>query len=157
MELELFDVQEMVQQIYDDLKFTDNLAVKFVIDIQGSPIVCSDKKRFNTLLKNLIGNSVKYKRKEINDSFVKFALTRKNDSIFMQVIDNGMGISELSIGKVFDMFYRGTKLSAGTGLGLYICKEIVNKLNGEISLQSKLDVGTTIDTIIPKLNSKILV
>ena len=63
MELELFDVQEMVQQIYDDLKFTDNLAVKFVIDIQGSPIVCSDKKRFNTLLKNLIGNSVKYKRK----------------------------------------------------------------------------------------------
>ena len=75
----------------------------------------------------------------------------------MQVIDNGMGISELSIGKVFDMFYRGTKLSAGTGLGLYICKEIVNKLNGEISLQSKLDVGTTIDIIIPKLNSKILV
>ncbi|MCF8424840.1 MAG: PAS domain S-box protein [Bacteroidia bacterium] len=157
VELELFDVQEMVQQIYDDLKFTDNLAVKFVIDIQGSPIVYSDKKRFNTLLKNLIGNSVKYKRKEINDSFVKFALNRKNDSIFMQVIDNGMGISDLSIGKVFDMFYRGTKLSAGTGLGLYICKEIVNKLNGEISLHSKLDVGTTIDIIIPKLNSKILV
>jgi PAS domain S-box-containing protein len=151
LELEVFDVQEMVQQIYDDLKFTDNMAVNFEMDMQGSPIIYSDKKRTNTLLKNLIGNSVKYKRNNIDNSFVKFSINTTHDNIQMLVIDNGMGISELSIGKVFDMFYRGTKLSGGTGLGLYICKEIVNKLHGEISVKSQLNIGTTFEINIPKI------
>ena len=151
LELELFDVKEMVQLIFDDLKFTDSLGVVLQIDIEGSPIIYSDKARLNTLLRNLIGNSVKYKRNEISDSFVKFTLVTKNDIFLMQVIDNGMGISELSISKVFDMFYRGTKSSIGTGLGLYICKEIVNKLKGTISVKSIVDYGTTIDISLPKL------
>lgn len=151
LELEVFNVQELVQQIYDDLKFTDNMAVNFEMDIQGSPIIYSDKKRCNTLLKNLIGNSVKYKRNNIDNSFVKFSMNITHDNIQMLVVDNGMGISELSIGKVFDMFYRGTKLSAGTGLGLYICKEIVNKLRGEISVKSQLNIGTTFEINIPKI------
>ncbi len=151
LELEVFDVQEMVQQIYDDLKFTDNMAVNFEMDMQGSPIIYSDKKRTNTLLKNLIGNSVKYKRNNIDNSFVKFSINTTHDNIQMLVVDNGMGISELSIGKVFDMFYRGTKLSGGTGLGLYICKEIVNKLHGEISVKSQLNIGTTFEINIPKI------
>jgi PAS domain S-box-containing protein len=151
LELEVFNVQELVQQIYDDLKFTDNMAVNFEMDIQGSPIIYSDKKRCNTLLKNLIGNSVKYKRNNIDNSFVKFSINITHDNIQMLVVDNGMGISELSIGKVFDMFYRGTKLSVGTGLGLYICKEIVNKLHGEISVKSQLNIGTTFEINIPKI------
>ncbi len=151
LELEVFDVQEMVQLIFEDLKFTDNMAVNFEMDIQGSPIIYSDKKRTNTLLKNLIGNSVKYKRNNIDNSFVKFSINTTHDNIQMLVVDNGMGISELSIGKVFDMFYRGTKLSGGTGLGLYICKEIVNKLHGEISVKSQLNIGTTFEINIPKI------
>ena len=151
LELEVFDVQEMVQLIFEDLKFTDNMAVNFEMDMQGSPIIYSDKKRCNTLLKNLIGNSVKYKRNNIDNSFVKFLIYTTHDNIQMLVVDNGMGISELSIGKVFDMFYRGTKLSGGTGLGLYICKEIVNKLHGEISVKSQLNIGTTFEINIPKI------
>ena len=127
------------------------MAVNFEMDMQGSPIIYSDKKRTNTLLKNLIGNSVKYKRNNIDNAFVKFSMNITHDNIQMLVVDNGMGISELSIGKVFDMFYRGTKLSAGTGLGLYICKEIVNKLHGEISVKSQLNIGTTFEINIPKI------
>jgi PAS domain S-box-containing protein len=150
LELEFVDVKEMVQLIFDDLKFTDSIGVVLQIDIDGSPIIYSDKLRLNTLLRNLIGNGVKYKRQDIVDSFVKFTLVTKDDVFLMQIIDNGMGISERSIDKVFDMFYRGTKLSVGTGLGLYICKEIVNKLKGNISVKSKVDHGTTFEITIPK-------
>ncbi len=152
IELSEFNVEEMVQLIFDDLKYSDNNKVLFSIEIEGSPVITTDKSRLNTLLKNLIGNSVKYKRKDIENSFVKFTLHRKDDNILIKVIDNGIGISEKSIDKVFDMFYRGTKSSVGTGLGLYICKEIINKLNGTISVQSVLNEGTTIYISIPKLS-----
>jgi signal transduction histidine kinase len=74
-----------------------------------------------------------------------------NDSktIKIRIIDNGVGISEEAQKKVFEMFYRAHENSIGTGLGLYICKEIINKLNGKITLHSKRNVGTEIEIIIP--------
>ncbi len=151
LQLEEFDIQEMVKLIFNDLLYSDSVGVTLQIDIAGSPIIYSDKLRLNTLLRNLIGNSFKYKRNDIDDCFVKFKLISNKEMYVIQVIDNGIGISERSIGKVFDMFYRGTKISMGTGLGLYICKEIVNKLKGTISVQSKVNNGTLIEISIPKL------
>jgi signal transduction histidine kinase len=68
------------------------------------------------------------------------------------VIDNGEGISSKNINKIFDMYYRGSRSSVGTGLGLYICKEILNKLNGAITVKSEVDQGTTMTITIPKIN-----
>jgi signal transduction histidine kinase len=51
---------------------------------------------------------------------------------------------------MFDMFYRGTSKSQGTGLGLFIVKEMIEKLNGNIEVESEIDVGTTFTTTIPK-------
>ncbi len=149
IELEEFNIVDMLNLIFEDLKFTSNNEVSLLIEIDGPPMICSDKSRMNTLLKNLIGNSVKYKRKSDTDSYVKFKLHRLSDHLLMEVEDNGMGISEKSIDKVFDMFYRGTKSSVGTGLGLYICKEIVNKLGGSISVKSELGIGTSMSISIP--------
>ena len=74
--------------------------------------------------------------------------------IYFEIQDNGEGISPASLKRVFEMFYRGTSSSQGTGLGLYICKEIVNKLNGEISLQSELGKGTSVYFWIPNNRGK---
>lgn len=147
------NVSEMVNAIYEDLKFSAESTMQFIMDIQEPAVIISDKARLNALLKNIIGNAVKYRRTTINDSFVKFVMKHQRNSIVMEVSDNGMGIAEKSISKIFDMFYRGTSSSMGTGLGLYITKEILNKLGGRIAVESKLNEGTKMTITLPMLNN----
>jgi PAS domain S-box-containing protein len=149
------NVSEIVNAIYEDLKFSAESTMQFLVDIQEPPVIISDKARLNALLKNIIGNAVKYRRTTINDSFVKFVMKHQRNNIVMEVSDNGMGIAEKSISKIFDMFYRGTSSSIGTGLGLYITKEILNKLGGRISVESKLNEGTKMIITLPIINNKL--
>ena len=120
------------------------------LDIQTNPVIYSDKSRIGVLLKNIIGNAIKYRKKDIN-SIVKFTLKRGHNSIIMKISDNGEGIDTPHLDKIFTMFYRGTTSSVGTGLGLYICKEIANKLNGDLLVESQLGVGTVMTITIPEL------
>ncbi len=149
---EAFDVVAIVKQSYNDLRFSAQGQMELLLDIQTEPIVFSDKSRLGVLLKNIIGNSIKYRRKDI-DSFVKFSLSRKDGKLIMKVSDNGEGINTQHIDKIFTMFYRGTTSSIGTGLGLYICKEIVNKLNGDLHVESAEGQGTTMTIIIPEIDT----
>ncbi|MFM7017151.1 MAG: PAS domain S-box protein [Bacteroidota bacterium] len=146
------DLKILVQSIFEDLKFSAELTMEFLIDIEEPSIIVSDKARLNALLKNIIGNSVKYRRTSIENSFVKFKMRHRRNEFHIEVEDNGMGIAEKSISKIFDMFYRGTSSSMGTGLGLYITKEILNKLGGRISVESKVNEGTKMTVILPRLN-----
>jgi signal transduction histidine kinase len=68
----------------------------------------------------------------------------------MRVTDNGEGIPSEHIAKIFDMFFRATTTSTGTGLGLYIVKEVVDKLGGSIDLDSTLGEGTTVTVTLPQ-------
>lgn len=67
----------------------------------------------------------------------------------IRVEDNGEGVSGDNLVKVFDMFFRGTSTGQGTGLGLYICKEILLRLNGKIEANSELGKGTVMTVTIP--------
>jgi signal transduction histidine kinase len=149
---ESFDVVSMVQQSYNDLRFSAQGRMELQLDIQTEPIVFSDKSRLGVLLKNLLGNSIKYRRKDI-ESFVKFTLARNNGKLIMTISDNGEGIDSKHLDKIFTMFYRGTTSSIGTGLGLYICKEIVTKLNGDLAVASKPGEGTTMTITLPEINT----
>lgn len=144
-----FNIREVVEVIYNDLKFSSETNIDFRLNVPENTSIVSDKYRINTLLKNLIGNSVKYRQLDISDPFVEFNLYHKEETIVIEIKDNGQGISEKNIGKVFDMFYRATSTSVGTGLGLYICKEIVTKLKGTIVITSELSVGTTVTITLP--------
>ena len=147
---ESFDVVSMVQQSFHDLRFSAQGQLELQLDIESSPVIYTDRSRMSVLLKNIIGNSIKYRRKD-KDSFVRFSLKRSGDSVIMQVSDNGEGIDAAHLDKIFTMFFRGTTSSIGTGLGLYICKEIVNKLNGELAVTSTLGEGTTMTITIPEI------
>jgi PAS domain S-box-containing protein len=147
---ETFNVVAMVQQSYNDLRFSAEGQMELLLDIQTDPFVVSDKSRLGVLLKNIIGNSIKYRRKDI-DSFVQFSLARKDGKLIMKVTDNGEGINAQHLDKIFSMFYRGTTSSIGTGLGLYICKEIVNKLNGDLLVESTPGQGTTMTITLPEI------
>ena len=148
IEYENFDVVNMVKQSYNDLQYSAQGNLELILDIQTEPIIYSDKSRIGVLLKNVIGNAIKYRNKEI-DSVVIFTLKRNEESIIMAVTDNGEGIDTQHLDKIFTMFYRGTTSSVGTGLGLYICQEIANKLNGSLQVESQLGKGTTMTITIP--------
>ena len=154
VKLEEFDVAQVVSDIYADLKFSAEKDIDFRLDLHCNSSIYSDKARIKVLFKNLIGNSLKYRKKNILGAFIHFEMDKVEDSIVFKVIDNGQGISSHSIGRVFDMFYRGTTSSVGTGLGLYICKEVLVNLNGTIEVDSQLGEGTTMTVILPISNKE---
>ncbi|MFN6375664.1 MAG: sensor histidine kinase [Chitinophagia bacterium] len=147
-----FNVHELIEQIYEDLKYAVHQGFVFEKQISGSPVLFSDKARINTVLRNLIGNAVKYQKKR-NDqpSYVKTRVESRGNQMIISVEDNGEGISKGNREKVFDMFFRASTSSQGTGLGLYICKEIMLKLHGKIEVKSLPGAGTTMIVTIPNI------
>lgn len=143
-----FNLLKVIKEIIDDLKYGSKESVEFIIDYNGEQEVLADKSRLNVLLKNLIGNSAKYTRADVA-SCVKVHVVNKENSLYVAVIDNGSGIKEEYKDKIFNMFFRGTNQGIGTGLGLYMCKEIVNKMHGFLNVDSELGVGTTFTVKIP--------
>lgn len=138
---------EMASQIFEDLKYAAEDHIDFKLVCEGDSLIFSDKTRVNTLLKNIIGNAVKYRSKH-RETVIEFSMKRINNKVAISIKDNGEGIPTESLEKIFNMFYRASKTSEGTGLGLYICKEIVTKLNGSISVDSQLGIGTTVNILI---------
>jgi PAS domain S-box-containing protein len=142
------NLPDMVSEIYDDIKFSNTQKISFTTEYDFDGAITTDKSRLNTILKNVIGNAFKYLKK-VEESQVIFKARKVDGFLLIEVRDNGEGISEEHLSKIFDMFYRASNTSAGTGLGLYICKEILNKLNGEIKISSVKNEGTTVFIKIP--------
>lgn len=146
------NVRDLVHNIFMDLAYVTEDKVELKFETEGDEIIASDKARLEILMKNLISNGIKYRKKGEETSFVKVSLVDSEKNYIINIEDNGEGISEENQLKVFDMFYRASTSSSGTGLGLYICKDIVAKMNGEIDLISELGVGTRIILTLPKNN-----
>jgi len=138
-----FDLSMVIEDIFNDLRFGTEREMSFSLHYEGQKVIRSDRYRISTLLKNIIGNSVKYRNRKINNSKVEVSVVRKEDKTEITVADNGIGIAEHNIEKIFDMFYRASSDVTGTGLGLYICKEIMSRLGGDIRVESVLGTGTT--------------
>jgi len=125
--------------------------VDFRINIQVKRRFNSDKGLVRTILQNLIDNGIKYSRPEIN-SYLKIDITdgNENGSINIKVEDNGVGIDPEIQDKVFHMFFRGHEKATGSGLGLYILNNAVEKLKGKIILRSVPLKGSTFDITLPR-------
>lgn len=152
---EPFNIDELIGQIYQDLKYAVHDEFVFEKKISGSLVLFSDKARINTVLRNLIGNAVKYQKNRTDQkSYVKTSVKTVGNQMIISVEDNGEGISKDNLVKVFDMFFRATTSSQGTGLGLYICKEILLKLHGKIEARSEHGKGTNMIVTIPNTKNE---
>ena len=150
-ELRLSEVYlaDIVKNVFSDLRYAAPEGFMFRLEDRIKEKVLTDNYRVATLLKNIIGNAVKYRRDTIADPHVEVVLERVDEYISIQVIDNGSGISEKNVGKVFDMFFRANITVTGTGLGLYICREIINRLGGKINVNSIPGKGSTFTILLP--------
>lgn len=153
VKLEHFDIRPVVQHIFDDIQFVSDNPMRFDIEIEGDSSVYTDQTRITTIIKNLVSNAAKYRRLDADQSFVRFELRQSNQSLHIKVIDNGIGIPENEKSNVFQMFYRVSTDRMGTGLGLFIVKEITNKLKGTIVLESNVNEGTSVEIILPVMHS----
>jgi len=103
----------------------------------------SDLTRIRIVLNNLISNSIKYRSYDREESFIKISVNVDEEKALIVIEDNGEGIPESKSSTIFDMFVRASESSEGSGLGLYIVKDVIQKLNGKVDLASEDGVGTT--------------
>ena len=130
-----------------------NILIEKIVKIQLEDIekkVYCDSKWIEFILQQIISNSVKYMDKD--EKYIKIRCLEKDKNIILKILDNGIGISEKSIEKVFEKGYtgeNGRKYNNSTGMGLYLCKKLCLKLGLGISIKSKLGVGTEVTIVFP--------
>ena len=149
---ERLDLKEVVKEVFDGLRFAAGQQFSFREEYIGDTILFCDKSRLSTVLRNIIGNSVKYQRKGIDNPEVFVRFENLPNKYKISISDNGEGIPAESQQKVFDMFYRGTSTANGSGLGLYICKEMLEKMNARYSISSTPGQGTSFSISFSKKN-----
>ena len=150
--VEKIKVKASIDEIIESLHNTKGAeTIQFDIKIKEQESFYSDAQRFNTILENLISNAIKYHKKSGQSRFIKIVGKTDKDNLNLIIKDNGIGIAPEYHNKIFDMFFRLSGKTDGSGIGLYIVKEILGKLQGSIKLNSKLGVGTSIDITLKNL------
>ena len=112
--------------------------------------VFTDPHRLGIILNNLVSNAIKYHDQTKNNKIIEIKTYSDNDRVIIDVTDNGSGIEDKHKPKIFDMYYMSAGREKGSGLGLYIVKEAIAKLEGEIKVKSKLREGSTFSVILKK-------
>lgn len=151
VDLKEVDMRELIRQCQEDLQFaTQYDHIRFQIEVEAQGTIYSDEKRLSIVIKNLLANAARYHDLEKEDPYILIRVIKKGDAFQIIVKDNGQGIKPKLIGKIFDMFYRASNQSKGTGLGLYIAKEAIEKLKGKIWVESEYGEGSTFYVEIPQ-------
>lgn len=149
---ELLDLRELVEEAFQNLIYIQGAAViEKKIVLEGSPLIYSDRLRLSVVLNNLLSNAIKYRDGKKNNNYINVRLQTYSD-LYITVSDNGIGIPPEYHARIFDMFFRATEKSDGSGLGLYIVKETIEKMEGTIAVKSEHGVGTTFSMSLPALS-----
>ena len=148
------DVLQLIHAAAEDFKFIDSNRVSIQVSSDLKAPLYSDEGRLRSIIHNLTSNSVKYADHTKPASHLIITASVDSTQCLLTFSDNGIGIATDNQERVFDMFYRATSERTGSGLGLYIVKEMVHKLEGSIELKSQKDVGTTLSIRIPNLLSE---
>ena len=148
-----FEVNELISTVYEELKpLTTKKNIEFVLNSDISDNLCieADKAEIKRVIVNLCGNAVNYTNS--GGKIEIFAKIQEGDFIF-SVSDNGNGIPKEDIPNLFMRFSQGTskKRSTGTGLGLYLSRQIIEAHGGKIWVESKMNKGSEFTFVIPEV------
>ena len=141
---EKIQLNEMIRDILASLRDAhgfDRLSIN--VNIPDSAPLRSNSYLIKTILQNLIENSVKYQDYSHTNAKLYIDVQRTEKNATITVADNGVGIAEEFHDRIFDMYFRGSEVPEGSGLGLYLVKKAVDKLNGKLHLRSNPGEGTT--------------
>jgi PAS domain S-box-containing protein len=144
-------VKAFAQQCIENLNGRPNFdKVTFSLDIDPALKINTDKKLFQSIVQNYIDNTIKYRDPQKAPCTAHISIRQDGDQLLIAVKDNGIGVADDVRGRVFDMFFRGTKEATGSGLGLYIVQQSAEKLGGSVWLESIPGTGSTFFAALPK-------
>jgi signal transduction histidine kinase len=144
VKIEPLRLRDLMDDVIADIKFNKN-ASSIKLDYQYDPthVFRSDYGQMKIVLCNLIGNAVKYHNLDQPNPYIRVTFERFEDYVEIAVEDNGQGIPDDSLPQIFEMFYRASINTEGTGLGLYIVNEALAKVKGSIAVESTFGKGST--------------
>jgi signal transduction histidine kinase len=148
--LEDFNLYELIEEVADGLRHgngMENILIEF--NVPRDLKVTTDRSRLKVVLNNLIGNALKYSNPYQQEPIVSVKAGMNDRHLKIHIEDNGIGISGEHLPKIFEMFYRASEKSQGSGLGLYIVKETLDKLSGNIQVKSTHGHGSIFSVEVP--------
>jgi signal transduction histidine kinase len=146
---ELVNLKELIGDVVAHLQYLEGTdKIEVYISCIDEPLLL-DKGRTRIILSNILGNAIKYHNLRQDDPWVEVKTELKEDFCVLTITDNGTGIPADKQDRIFDMFFRATDRSAGSGLGLFIVKETVMKLNGKIGVKSEYGRGSEFVITLP--------
>ncbi len=157
-EMEKLNPIEILNEIAEDMKpIIEVKNIKFIINIpKVLPNLMGDKHRLSQVLKNLLVNAIKF----TDNGAITLEAVKKDKCIEIIVRDTGIGISKDELKKIFNKFYQAytgdDRKNEGTGLGLFICKQILHKHNGILWAESELGRGSSFHIELPYLHKMVV-
>ena len=148
---EEIDIHQLVQETFEQHQYLPNAdRIQLIVDTKLDGVFRSDPQRLRILMNNLISNAVKYHDYDKPSLYVKITVSEvASQPTRIIVEDNGIGIQNQYLDKIFTMFYKANDLRKGSGLGLYIVQDTLKKLGGSIEVTSGLGLGTKFIITLP--------
>ena len=151
-EIQMSEIIEKTLENFAEVISRKNITV--AVNIEQLHPFYNDAQRIETLLHNVVDNAIKYQRPDENDKKINIVFTSGQKECTLVITDNGIGIEKGYEEQIFEMFYRGSSLSSGSGLGLYIVKQIGDLIEAKVAVHTIPDDGTQFKIVFSNLKSK---
>jgi len=146
---EKINLTKVLHDEMENLDPLDRSDVQFTIEIDQRADFYSDLVRLKTIVTNILSNAIKYQDKKKVNPFIKIMARVDDKNCDLYIEDNGIGIEPVYKEKIFDLFFRATDQAQGSGLGLFIVKDTIERLEGTIEVMSSVGEGTSFQIRIP--------
>jgi PAS domain S-box-containing protein len=151
------EIRQLIDREIENLhNMPEAQGIRFDVFVDGEVPFYSDPLRVKTIVSNLLSNSIKYSDPQKMRKYIQVSAHVFSDWLFLTFEDNGIGIDAEHQEKIFDLFYRVSSDKKGTGLGLYIVKDTIDRLKGKIYVRSKRGEGTSFTITLPNTIDKVL-
>lgn len=149
LKIEELNFANLLDETMADIRFNKGAsAIKLEYQSEPNHVFKSDYNQMKIILNNLMSNAVKYHNLDQPNPYIRISFKKVKNVVEIAVKDNGQGISKESLPKIFDMFYRASPGTEGTGLGLYIIQEALSKIRGIILVDSELGKGSMFKIVL---------
>ena len=148
--LDVINISDIAEEIFGKAKENFRGTKNIELSIEPNLLVIGDTLSLQTVVSNIIENAIKYTPE---NATIQCALIHRNNEVLITIADNGLGIPEREKEKIFSKFYRvgneDTRATTGTGLGLYMVRELLKLLNGKITVRDNQPVGVLFEIQLP--------
>ncbi len=152
VEINHINFQNIINEIVDELSHhIMDLNIKFIKLYDEPVFIRSDESRIRIIINNILLNAIKFHEEDSNSKEINIRVFSTHEKSIVEVEDNGIGIDPEHHEKIFEMFFRGVHKNAGSGVGLYVAKEALKRINGSVRVESTPGKGSKFIVQIPNL------